>query len=92
MGILLAFFAGWATCARGRESRDDVVEALKAIRDSQEVTDLLAALRHHAGFSLKTLGERLLDTGDGGPPSANDLLARVRAMVQPVSETSSPGS
>ncbi len=84
MGILFAFVAGWATCARGGQTTDEVVEALKAIRDSQEVADLLAALRQHAGFSLKSLAESLLDSGDGPPTSATDLLARVRALVQPV--------
>jgi hypothetical protein len=83
VGILFGFIAGWATCARGGQSTEEIVEALKAIRDSQEVADLVAALRQHAGFSLKSLGESLLDSGDGRPPSAADLLARVRALVQP---------
>lgn len=88
MGILFGFVAGWAACARGGESRDEVVDALKAIRNSQEVADLVTALRHHAGFSLKALGELLLDSGDRRPTPTADLLARVRAMVQPVVETS----
>ena len=82
MGMLFAFIAGWATCARGGETTDEIVDALKAIRDSQEVADLMAALRHHAGFSLKSLGEFLLDSGDGTPAAPTDLLARVRALVQ----------
>jgi hypothetical protein len=62
-----------------------VVDALKAVRDSEEVADLMAALRQHAGYSLRTLGERLLDSGDNRPGSSVvDILARVRAMVQPV--------
>jgi hypothetical protein len=84
MGILLAFFAGWATCAKaGTESHDEVVAALKAVRDSDEVADLLAAMRSHAGFAMREFGNRLLDAGDGRPLSVPDVLARVRAMMQP---------
>lgn len=54
------------------------------MRDSEEVADLVAALRHHAGHSLQTLGGRLLDAGDSKPGTVIDLLARVRAMVQPL--------
>jgi hypothetical protein len=85
MGVLLAFFAGWATCAKaGTQSHDEVVAAFKAVRDSEEVAELMAAMRSHAGFALRELGNRLLDTGDGRPVSVPDVLARVRAMMQPV--------
>ena len=84
MGVLLAFFAGWATCAKaGTESHDEVVAALKAVRDSDEVADLLAAMRSHAGFAFREVGDRLLNQGDGRPVSVPDVLARVRAMVAP---------
>ena len=89
MGILLAFCAGWLTCARGGQTSDDVLEALNAVRNSEEVADLVAALRQHAGYSLRTLGEKLLDSGDNRPSaSVVDILTRVRAMVQPVDATS----
>jgi hypothetical protein len=65
-----------------------VVDALKAVRESDEVADLVAALRQHAGYSLRTMGERLLDSGDNRPGSVVDMLARVRAMVAPVDATS----
>lgn len=84
MGILLAFFAGWTTCAKaGTQSHDEVVAALKAVRDSEEVAELVVALRSHAGFALKELGSRLLDAGDGRPLSVPDVLTRVRAMMTP---------
>jgi hypothetical protein len=60
------------------------VDALKAVRNSEEVADLAAALRQHAGYSLKTLGERLLDSGDNRAGSVTDMLARVRTLVQPM--------
>lgn len=85
MGILLAFFAGWATAARSdRQSHDEVVAALVAVRDSEEVTALLRALRSHAGFVFREVGERLLDTGDGRPVGVTDVLNRVRALLVPV--------
>ena len=86
MGILLAFFAGWATASRaGRDSHDEVVAALLAVRDSEEMTALAKALRAHAGFVLKEVGEKLLDSGDGRPVGIPDLVSRVRAMVIPTS-------
>ncbi|HVE24872.1 MAG TPA: hypothetical protein VNC22_05695 [Sporichthya sp.] len=86
MGILLAFFAGWATASRaGSESHDEVVAALKAVRDSEEVADLVRALNSHVGFALRELGNRLLDAGDSRPGTFPDVLARVRDLVTPVS-------
>lgn len=83
MGFLLAFCAGWVTCARGGQSKEEVVDALKAVRDSEEVADLVAALRHHAGYSLKTFGDWLMESGEVKPATVTDLLARARALVQP---------
>lgn len=93
MGILLAFLAGWATAQRaGRESHDEVVAALVAVRDSEEMTALVQALRSHAGFVLKELGERLLDSGDRRPVALSDVLSRVRSMVVPEASRTSGGS
>lgn len=84
MGIILAFFAGWATASKaGSQSHDEVVAALKAVRDSEEVADLVRALRNHAGFAFREFGTRLLDNGDSRPPSVPDLIARVRTLVTP---------
>ncbi len=79
------------TCARGGQTTDEVLDALRAVKESDEVADLVAAMRHHAGFSLQALGQKLLDSGDSRPGSVIDMVARVRAMVQPVDATS-PGS
>ena len=86
MGILLAFFAGWATASRAsRDSHEEVVVALQAVRDSEEMAALAKALRAHAGFVLKEVGEKLLDSGDGRPVGISDMVSRVRAMVMPTS-------
>lgn len=87
VGVVIGFLAGWATCARGGRSTEEVLEALKAVRESQEVADLVAALRLHAGFSLRALGEWLLESGERAPDAATDLMARVRAIVQPAGGT-----
>lgn len=83
MGILVAFFAGWVTCARGGQTAEEVVDAAKAVRESEEVAALLAALRQHAGHSLTRLGAHLLESDDERPGAVIDMVARVRAMVQP---------
>src|ERR1700744_361594 len=89
VGIILAFFAGWATASRaGNERYEEVVAALKAVRDSEEFADLGRALTNHVGFAMREFGNRLLDSGDGPPPSFPDLVSRVREMVKPVSATS----
>jgi GTP1/Obg family GTP-binding protein len=90
MGILLAFLAGWATANRAsRDSHEEVVTALKAVRDSEEMAALAKALRAHTGYVLKEVGEKLLDTGgDGRPVGIPDVLSRVRAMIVPTPPTS----
>lgn len=92
MGVLLAFFAGWATCARaGTDSHDEVIRALKAVRDSEEVADLIKAMRSHAGYAFKEFGHKLLDSADGRPIGVPEIIARVRAVILPATGTS-PGS
>ena len=86
MGILLAFAAGYVVGSRaGAEDFDDVVQALQAIRQSDEFNDLLRSLRSHAAHTLRELAA-LLDragTEEGGPSSVTtrDLVDRVRSLV-----------
>ena len=54
---LVEFGAGWALGAKAGETHfDEVVEAGKGVLHSQEVADLVHALRSHVGYSLKALG------------------------------------
>lgn len=84
MGLLLVFAAGYVMGARaGGESLDEVVDAVNAIRESDEFHDFVKALRSHAAQSLHGLAtmmekgrEPSTATGDGG-----DLLDRVRLIV-----------
>jgi predicted metalloprotease with PDZ domain len=83
MGLLLMFAAGYVMGARGGgESLDDVVDAMHAIRESEEFHDFVKALRTHTAHSLHGLattlenGRRRDET-----PASSDLLERVRLIV-----------
>jgi len=84
MGFLLVFAAGYVMGARaGGETLDEVVDALHAIRESEEFHDLLTALRSHAAHSLRGVAGML--EGERGTTvehvSSGDLLERMRLIV-----------
>jgi hypothetical protein len=86
MGIVLAFAAGYFLGARaGREELDDVLEALQAIRQSEEFNDLVRAMRSHAASALREVASLLdragVDATDLSSMSAQDLVDRVKALV-----------
>ncbi|HEY7628785.1 MAG TPA: hypothetical protein VH761_17065 [Ilumatobacteraceae bacterium] len=94
MGVLLVFAAGYVMGARaGGESLDEVVEAMHAIRESEEFHDFLKALRNHTAHSLRNIASMLENgrgsgTGTGSGTDGNaqsrlssDLLERVRLIV-----------
>jgi hypothetical protein len=82
MGLLMAFVVGYVVGGRGGgEGFDEVVASLQAVRDSQEVEDLLVALRSHAGHVLKELGSRL-EGGASAPVSISSILERAKSFVQ----------
>ena len=93
MGIL-DFAAGWALGAKSGESHfDEVIETAQGVIRSQEVADLLQAVRSHVGYSLKELGGLVMGGEQGGEPkSGDDLLDIVRLLVQRRDGTGSPGS
>ena len=78
---LMEFAAGWALGAKSGETHfDEVVETGKEVLHSQEVADLVHALRSHLGYSLKALGGLVM--GDEAEPSGDDLLDIVRHLMQ----------
>jgi hypothetical protein len=88
MGILMAFAVGYFAGGRaGGEGLDEVIAALKAVKDSEEVEALLAALRAHAGFALQELGKRLSAQPDQ-PINMREALSRLRDTVRPQDATS----
>jgi hypothetical protein len=83
MGFLLVFAAGYVMGARaGGESLDEVVDAMHAIRESEEFHDLVSALRSHAAHSLRGLAG-MLESGrqPDGSVSTGDLLERMRVIA-----------
>ena len=83
MGFLLVFAAGYVMGARaGGESLDEVVDAMHAIRESEEFHDLVSALRSHAAHSLRGLAG-MLESGrqPDGSVSTGDLLERMRFIA-----------
>ncbi len=84
MGLVLVFAAGYVMGSRaGGESLDEVIDAVHAIRESEEFHDFVKALRTHAAHSLRGLATML--ERDGEPSvvrgTPNDLLERVRVIV-----------
>ena len=84
MGFLLVFAAGYVMGARaGGETLDEVVDAVHAIRESEEFHDLVTALRSHAALSLRGLAG-MLESGrqvTDGSVSTGDLLERMRVIA-----------
>ncbi len=84
MGLLLVFAAGYVMGSRaGGESLDEVIDAVHAIRESEEFHDFVRALRTHAAHSLRGLATMLESDGQetGQPGLQTDLLERVRLIV-----------
>jgi hypothetical protein len=84
MGLLLVFAAGYVMGARaGGESLDEVIDAVHAIRESDEFHDLVSALRTHAADSLRGLATTLEKGREptDGRTTPSDLLDRVKLIV-----------
>jgi hypothetical protein len=76
---LIEFAAGWALGAKSGETHfDEVVQTGREVLRSQEVADLVHAVRSHVGYSLKALGGLVM--GDEAEPSG-DLLDIVRQLM-----------
>lgn len=84
MGMLLVFATGYVMGSRaGGETLDDVVDAVHAIRQSDEFHDFVKALRTHAAHSLRGLAT-MVENGreaTAEPKAPTDLLERVRLIV-----------
>ena len=81
MGVLLAWAVGYVVGAKGgAQEFDDVVRALKELRDSDEVRELLSVLRSHVAHILRSTAD-MLEEVPGSQP-AGDLVDRVRLMIK----------
>ena len=76
------FAAGWALGAKtGSQGFDDVITTAKGIFSSKEFQDFLAAVRSHAAFALREMGD-LVDTDVPEKTPTGDLVDFVRALVE----------
>ncbi len=81
MGVILAFAVGYVVGAgAGRERLEEVFEALRTVRDSQEFRELLGAVRSHAAAAFEELSVRLRD-GDADL-GVDELLDRARKLLR----------
>jgi hypothetical protein len=81
MKVLFALVAGYFVGASaGSRDYDQLLDSVRAIRDSEEFHDFLDALRAHASATLHELADML---ERGGPESvtASDLVERVKALA-----------
>jgi hypothetical protein len=79
MGTLFGFAVGYVVGARaGSQGLDEVVDALRAVRESEEFRGLLAAVVDHARGTAATMG-RWLATTD--PSTSEDMLERARGRA-----------
>jgi hypothetical protein len=72
------FFLGAKTGERGF---DEVVATGKEILASEEFAGFVAALRSHAAYTLRELGD-LVDANAPESPSGADLIDFVKALVE----------
>jgi hypothetical protein len=86
MEITLAFLIGYFAGAKaGGRGLDDVISAAKAVRESEEFSALLDALRAHAASALYELARALGAPPDSSPTDsaepAESVVDRVRKLM-----------
>lgn len=80
MGTLFGFAVGYIVGARaGNEGFDDVVEALRTIRESEEFRALLEITRSHLRGTVANVGGWL---ASAQTTSAEEMFARAKQRAQ----------
>lgn len=81
MSVMAALVIGYIFGAksRGREL-DRFVQSVKALCETDEFADVVAAARSQVGASLRELAG-IIDGGDSRPEPTGDLVATVRHLV-----------
>ena len=78
---LADFAAGWALGAKtGNQGFDEVLETAREIVRSKEFADFASAIRSHAAYALRELGD-LVDS-EQAPAVAEDLVDVVRSLIK----------
>jgi hypothetical protein len=81
MKMLFALAAGYVLGASaGSRDFDQLFDSVRAIRDSEEFNDFLAALRSHASHTLRELADMLERVGPESLTN-NDLVERVKQLA-----------
>ena len=84
MKVLLALVTGYFVGANaGSRDYDQLVESVRAIRDSEEFHDFLTALRAHASQTLRELADMLERTGPEPPPTRTPRAPRALPVARP---------
>jgi hypothetical protein len=83
MNILVALAVGYVVGARtGGKDLDQLGRSLKALCETDEFSDVVAAGRAQLASTLRELASAV-DGGRFPPNTSGDLLARVRYLVGP---------
>lgn len=78
---LADFAAGWALGAKtGNRGFDEVLGTAREIVRSKEFADFASAIRSHAAYALRELGD-LVDS-EQAPAVAEDLVEVVRSLIK----------
>jgi hypothetical protein len=81
MKLLMIFAVGYVVGARaGSDELEDIKGALRAIRESEEFDDLVAAVRTHVAHTLREVAS-MVDKVGPDPVGGQDLVDRVRLLV-----------
>jgi hypothetical protein len=79
--IALALAAGYLLGAKtGGKDLDQLTESLKALCETDEFADVVAAARSQLGTTLRELAS-IIDGGRGVTEASGDLVAKVRHLV-----------
>lgn len=80
MGVLLAFFVGWAAGAKaGAAGFRDVADAVRTVRESDEFDALVAITRSHVSSAMEQLSK--LVSGESPMPESTEVLDWVQRMT-----------
>ena len=86
MGTILSFAIGYFVGLQTEKKElDDLSEAIKALRESEEFAGVVIAARSHIAHTIRALanavdGRSALDTGRDRQDDEADLVARVRDL------------
>jgi len=81
MGMLIAFAAGFVVGARtGKKEFEDLTTSLRALRDSQEFADVVAAARTHMSHGLRELASVLDGAASAEGGESEDVVTRVKVL------------